>query len=281
MTGRALSPVATASLTVRMAIRGNVIERHTTEDVVDIVASRLQSPTGGGLAVGSVNLDHIHHFVNDDVFRHQPALDWLLLADGMPLAWRGQLLTAAPWPRVAGADLLPRLLIHAEDHGYRVGFLGGTAQTHERLTRQLARRYPDVIVSGMWSPDREQLETHSDEIAASIRAANTDILVVCLGKPRQEQWVAQHGSATSAKVFLPFGGAADFLAGTTRRAPRWMQLSGLEWLYRLSREPRRLARRYLVEGPASLMHLVRAEVGASSSSPVLYNPAVVTHSQTA
>ena len=122
----------------------------------------------------------------------------------------------------------------------------------------------------MWSPDRNELDTDSAAIAEAIRAAGTDILVVSLGKPRQEKWVTEFGRATRARLLLPFGASVDFLAGTRRRAPDWMQRFGLEWLYRLSREPRRLARRYLIQGPPALVHLVRAEAG---SSPGRYYPA--------
>ena len=257
-------------ITVRMAVRGNIIERHDVDDVLNIVETRMRSTTVSGLAIGSVNLDHLHHFGEDDTLGRQPGLEWLLLADGMPIAWRGQLLTAQPWPRVTGADLLPRILMLAELSGYRVGFLGGSPETHKRLSARLAIRHPDLAVAGMWSPDRDELDTDSAAIAEAIRAAGTDILVVSLGKPRQEKWVSEFGRATRARLILPFGASVDFLAGTRRRAPGWMQRSGLEWLYRLSREPRRLARRYLIQGPAALVHLVRAQAG---SSPGRYYPA--------
>jgi N-acetylglucosaminyldiphosphoundecaprenol N-acetyl-beta-D-mannosaminyltransferase len=255
------------TVTVRMAICGNIIERHDVDEVVDIVKTRLALPTGGGFAVGSVNLDHLHHFGNTDSAERPAGPKWLLLADGMPIAWRGQLLTAQPWPRVTGADLLPRLLELAEDCGYRVGFLGGSIETQTRLAGHLAERYPHLAVAGMWSPDPDQLAPCSADIAAAIRDAGTEILVVSLGKPRQEQWVDTYGPSTEARLFLPFGGAIDFLVGTKRRAPQWMQRSGLEWFYRLSREPRRLARRYLIQGPICLVRALRAQVVHSSGVP--------------
>ena len=251
---------APATLTVRMAICGNVIERRDVDDMLDVVKSRLQTDTPRSLAVGSVNLDHLNHFRGRGALGHQTGPEWLLLADGMPIAWRGQLLTARPWPRVTGAELLPRLLEFAEESGFRVGFLGGTVDTHQRLAGRLDSDYPELVISGMWSPGAQELATDSAEIAGAIRKARTDILVVCLGKPRQEQWVDRYGVDTGARLFLPFGAAADFLAGTKRRAPQWMQRSGLEWFYRLSREPRRLARRYLIQGPIALLRAVRAQL---------------------
>jgi N-acetylglucosaminyldiphosphoundecaprenol N-acetyl-beta-D-mannosaminyltransferase len=243
---------------VRMVVSGSVVERCDTDQVLSIIAARLRSEAGG-LAVGSVNLDHLHHF---RALGEAPAsrLEWLLLADGMPIAWRGQLLTAKPWPRVTGADLLPAVLALAESTGRRVGFFGGSAETHRLLAQRLRARYPALAVSGMWAPDPADVESRSDALAADIRAARTDILVVSLGKPRQEQWVDRHGFATGARVFLPCGGAVDFLAGMTRRAPHWMQRLGLEWFYRLTREPQRLARRYLLQGPLALLRASRAQL---------------------
>ena len=248
-----------AAVTVRMAIRGNVIERRGVDDVIAAIETRLRMPSARSLAVGSVNLDHLHHFAEGSALHNQPGPEWLLLADGMPIAWRGQLLTATPWPRVTGADLLPRVLLMAQRSGHRVGFLGGTPATQEQLKRRLRQQVPNLVISGMWAPDANQIARVSPHIAGAIRAARTDILVVCLGKPRQERWVVDHGASTGARIFLPFGAAAEFLAGTKRRAPQWMQRTGLEWLYRLSREPRRLARRYLIQGPVALIRTVRAE----------------------
>ena len=103
-------------------------------------------------------------------------------------------------------------------------------------------------------------------VAAEVAAAGVDVLVVGLGKPRQELWIDRHGAATGARVLLAFGAAADFLAGSVRRAPKFMQDNGIEWLYRLGVEPRRLARRYLVQGPPALLALRRARLERPTST---------------
>lgn len=244
---------------VRMAVSGTIVERHEFDEVLSIIASRLQSTSQGCLSVGSVNLDHLFHF-RKIAAAPRGRLEWLLLADGMPIAWRGKLLTGEPWPRITGADLLPSLLELAERSGQRVGFFGGSAGTHRLLAESLATRHPTLAISGMWAPTAEDIESSSEHLAAAIRNARTDILIVSLGKPRQERWVDQHGCATGARVFLPCGGAIDFLAGATNRAPGWMQKAGLEWLYRLASEPRRLARRYLLQGPIALLRAARAQL---------------------
>lgn len=244
---------------VRMVVSGSIVERRDADEVLSIIESRLQSASGVGLAVGSVNLDHLHHF-RTITTAPRGRLEWLLLADGMPIAWRGQLLTSSRWPRITGADLLPDVLALAEATGSRVGFFGGSSTTHRRLAETLSDSYPALEISGMWAPDATEIESRSELLEADINAAGTDILIVSLGKPRQEQWVDRHGYATGARVFLPSGGAIDFLAGKQRRAPMWMQRIGLEWFYRLTHDPRRLARRYLLQGPGALLRAARAQL---------------------
>jgi exopolysaccharide biosynthesis WecB/TagA/CpsF family protein len=254
MTHQTLSPLA-----VRMVVSGSIVERRGSDEVLSIIASRLQSQSPVALAVGSVNLDHLHHFRKLGAAPNG-RLEWLLLADGMPIAWRGRLLTARQWPRITGADLLPGVLAMAEATGQRVGFFGGSAETHRRLAVHLPADYPALMISGMWAPETSDIDNRSAALAAAVRAADTDILVVSLGKPRQEHWVDRHGYATGARIFLPCGGAVDFMAGTTGRAPGWMQRAGLEWLHRLSHEPRRLAQRYLLQGPIALLRAARAQL---------------------
>jgi N-acetylglucosaminyldiphosphoundecaprenol N-acetyl-beta-D-mannosaminyltransferase len=248
-----------SAVAVRMVVSGSIVERRDTNEVLSIIESRLRAGSNAGLAIGSVNLDHLHHFRTVSAAPSGP-VEWLLLADGMPIAWRGQLLTARPWPRITGADLLPEVLALAEAMGQRVGFFGGTALTHQHLAQSLAKTHPGLAISGMWAPDPQDIESSSDALVDAIRAARTDILIVSLGKPRQEQWVDRYGHPTGARIFLPSGGAIDFLAGKTTRAPIWMQKAGLEWLHRLSCEPRRLARRYLIQGPVALMRALRAQL---------------------
>jgi exopolysaccharide biosynthesis WecB/TagA/CpsF family protein len=247
------------ALAVRMVVSGSIVERRDADEVLSIIGSRLQAESPISLAVGSVNLDHLHHFRKLGAAPNG-RLEWLLLADGMPIAWRGRLLTARSWPRITGADLLPGVLALAEATGRRVGFFGGSAETHRRLATRLPVDYPALTVSGMWAPQTADIDTLSEAMASAIRATGTEILVVSLGKPRQEHWVDRHGYATGARILLPCGGAVDFMAGTTGRAPIWMQRIGLEWLHRLSHEPRRLAQRYLLQGPIALLRAARAQL---------------------
>lgn len=252
-----------------MDIAGTRVDLCGTPHVLSVVAERLSG--GKPLAIGSVNLDHIHHFGGIERSRlnlptERPTHEWLLLADGQPIVDRARDLTGTQWPRLTGADLLPRLLELARAERKSVGFLGGTPRVHEHLRTTLARDYPGLVVSGYWAPDRTTVEDDvlADDIADQVRAAGTDVLVVGLGKPVQEVWIERFGDDTGARVFLAFGAAADFLSGDVARAPSIMSEHGLEWLFRLVHEPRRLFRRYLVQGPEAWLRLRGAYLVADS-----------------
>lgn len=246
-----------------VAAQGVVIERWAREPLLERVGSHLSRPVGPPLAIGSINIDHFHHFGAGRIdLPNDPdatGVDWLMLADGAPVAARAAILTKRTWPRLTGADLLPDLLTIAAERGARVGFFGGAPAVQERLREVIAADYSGLEVA-FWAPPREEVDSEegSRRLAREIAEARVDILAVALGKPRQELWIQEHGAATGAGVLLAFGASADFLAGKVKRAPAWVQNSGLEWAYRLTREPKRLAKRYLVQGPPALARLVGA-----------------------
>lgn len=245
---------------VRARLGGARVDLCTAEVALQIVRRRLCAGGGEPLFVGSANLDHIHHFGRRG--RHagllaDPGADWLVLLDGRPLVAAARRVTGRRWQQLAGSDLLPAMLAAAAGCGARVGFLGGTAEMQERLTRRLSTDYPGLSTVGMWAPPRAALvdPVAAAELAADIGRAGPGLLVVGLGKPLQEEFLSRYGARTGVRVALAFGAAADFLAGQHRRAPGLVQRAGLEWLFRLVCEPRRLARRYLREGPPALLDL--------------------------
>ncbi|GIH12939.1 WecB/TagA/CpsF family glycosyltransferase [Rugosimonospora africana] len=260
----AVNRTATAS---RIVLGGALVDLMRRDDVVSAVNDRLGGgervrPPGVPLAIGSANLDHVHHFGRRgrsaaDIDVAGPTPEWLILLDGVPMVRRAASLTGRSWPLLAGSDLLPLLLNTAQAARARVGFLGGSGQMHDIVRPVLADRYPGLTVAGFWAPPRTDLADRDGaaRLAALIREARVDLLVVGLGKPRQERWIQRHAGASGARVLLAFGAATDFLAGTATRAPGWVRRAGVEWLYRLSREPRRLARRYCVQGPPALWRL--------------------------
>jgi exopolysaccharide biosynthesis WecB/TagA/CpsF family protein len=232
---------------------GNVVRR--------VLDGHLGRPPGTGtLLVASANLDHITHFAlapEGDGLDPGRMDDWLVLLDGMPLVHAACRLTGVSYPRLAGADLLPELFTFAEARHCTVAVLGGRGDIKDQLAREMDRRWPDLCVTVHLTPPRTELTDDKSSLRIQEKLADLapDLLVVCLGKPLQERWMARYARGIGAKVVVGFGAAIDFVAGTTPRAPRWMQDKGLEWNYRLMREPRRMARRYLLQGPAALRKL--------------------------
>lgn len=237
-----------------------------TEAVQAIAARAGGAGSDRPLAVVSANLDHLHHFGLGSRWQGvleqadaEGCVEVLTLLDGMPLVHRATRMTGTAWPRLAGSDLIGPLLDRAEEDGLRVGFLGGAPQTHQELARLLAASRPRLRITGWWAPERSTLGDHeaSAALAAEVAATGVDLLVVGMGKPRQELWIAEHGAATGAGALLAFGAVVDFLADRVNRAPSWISQAGLEWSYRLIQEPRRLSRRYLIDGPEAYHALRR------------------------
>ncbi len=245
----------------RILLGGCDVDLVDRVEAIDAIGGRAVETEGPPLAVVSVNLDHVHHFGTGS--RWQGALDaggasglrWLNLIDGAPLAAQAARITRTTWPRLAGSDLAAAVLDDAERNGSSVGFLGGLPETHATLRARLAAERPTLRVSGYWAPSRAELAdpSRARSLAAQVNASGTDVLIVGLGKPRQELWIAEHGVAAGARVLLAFGAVVDFLADRIDRAPHWVAGAGLEWAWRLSREPRRLAHRYLVDGPPAYL----------------------------
>ncbi|MGA8787919.1 MAG: WecB/TagA/CpsF family glycosyltransferase [Paenarthrobacter sp.] len=270
-----------------VTLGGALVNLMDFERAVELVMDRAQHGGAKPLGVCSANLDHLRHFGSGSRWYgtlDQPApVEWLTLLDGAPLVTEAARVTGQAWPRLAGSDVVEPLLDEAERRGLRVGFLGGSPQAQELIRKRFARERPGLTVAGWWAPERPVLAdvNASRLLAADIAAAAVDLLVVGLGKPRQELWIAEYGPLSGAKVLLAFGAVVDFLAGRIRRAPVWVSAHGLEWAWRLMLEPRRLARRYLVDGPGAYLTLRTSSSGTAQPAPVtpaagVLSPAVET-----
>jgi N-acetylglucosaminyldiphosphoundecaprenol N-acetyl-beta-D-mannosaminyltransferase len=174
----------------------------------------------------------------------------MVVPDGMPLVWLSRLHGFRDAQRVYGPDLLLACCGRSLATGYRHYFYGGAAGVPERLIERLEARFPGLRVAGSYSPPFRPLTPEEDrEVVSRINAAQPDIVWVGLSTPKQERWMWEHRSRLEAPVLIGVGAAFDFNAGLKRQAPRWMQRSGLEWMFRLLAEPRRLWRRYLRNNP--------------------------------
>lgn len=186
----------------------------------------------------------------------------LSVIDGVPVAWVGRWLSGARCERLSGPDLMHLLLSGTSYADLRHFVYGGDEETLSRLEFRYSRggtQNPRRIV-GTWSPPfRDLTETEERTLLARLDSLQPDILWVCLGTGRQEKWMAAMKDRLRVPVLAGVGAAVDFLSGNKSRAPRWMQNLGLEWLFRLATEPRRLWRRYIL-GNISFIMLVVAEV---------------------
>ncbi len=167
--------------------------------------------------------------------------------DGMPLVWASRLLGMPIEGRVTGADLLPALSERAAEKGLSVFLLGAGPGVAARTADILRARYPNLNIVGTLSPSPAPLLEMDPSIIEMVRAAKPDILFVALGTPKQEKWIKMHLHELQVPLSIGVGGSFDFIAGVTKRAPVWMQRAGLEWLFRLTHEPRRLWRRYVLD----------------------------------
>jgi N-acetylglucosaminyldiphosphoundecaprenol N-acetyl-beta-D-mannosaminyltransferase len=186
----------------------------------------------------------------------------MVVPDGMPLVWLSRLRGFRQVERVYGPDLLLSCCRRSLETKSRHFFYGGAEGVPERLVERLQTRFPGLLVAGMWSPPFRPLTPEEDaEAVRRINDARPDIVWVGLSTPKQERWMAEHRARISAPVLIGIGAAFDFHAGLKRQAPRWMQRSGLEWLFRLATEPRRLWRRYLRNNPLFVWHIALQAVG--------------------
>ena len=173
----------------------------------------------------------------------------LITPDGMPLVWGLRLLGHKEATRVYGPDLTPILLERAAAEGLPVGFYGGAPEVLERFVQVMRERYPKLQIAYSYSPPFRDLTPEEDQqVVQDINTSGTRILFVGIGNPKQECWMAAHRGKVQA-VMLGVGAAFDFLAGAKLQAPRWMMPLGMEWLFRLVTEPRRLWKRYLKQNP--------------------------------
>jgi N-acetylglucosaminyldiphosphoundecaprenol N-acetyl-beta-D-mannosaminyltransferase len=195
------------------------------------------------------NVDHVMCMQKDELFRRIYRDAHAVVADGMPIVWTSRLAGKALKQRVAGSDILTELGLWLEAKRYRLFFLGAAEGVAEEARRRLLERFPALSIVGCYSPPYgfEKMEEENRKIVAMIREAKPDILLVGVGAPKQEKWIYRHYLEYRVPVSIGVGATFDFLAGKVKRAPVWMQRTGLEWVWRLMCEPGRLWRRYLVQ----------------------------------
>jgi len=186
----------------------------------------------------------------------------LVVPDGMPLVWlartRGFLLKR----RVYGPELMITFCEQCGGKRYRHFLYGGDVGVAEKLAGVLCERFPDLVITGVYSPPfRPLTESEDMQITTHLNESRADVLWVGLGTPLQEKWMHEHRHRLQVPVLIGVGAAFDLHTGRKRQAPEWMRENGLEWLFRLVQEPRRLWRRYLVYGSEFALKVILEQLG--------------------
>jgi N-acetylglucosaminyldiphosphoundecaprenol N-acetyl-beta-D-mannosaminyltransferase len=226
-----------------VAILGVPFHTLSLEGAVDRIEAMVTD--GASHYVVTPNVDFLVKTQRDAELRRILVCADLVLCDGKPIVWASHWLGGSLPGRVAGSDLIPCLLQRAAERGWHIFLLGGSAEVAFDAAHRIGAAYPALPVVSFYSPPYGTLQKMDNgAIAARIRAAKPDIVLVCMGCPKQEKWISQNFAAIGVPVMIGAGATIDFLAGRMARAPVWMQKSGTEWLFRFLQEPKRLARRY-------------------------------------
>jgi len=236
-----------------LRILGIPVHDVTLDEAVEQAAVWVRE--GGFHQIATVNPEFVMAARRDPAFRAVLEGADLCLPDGVGITLAARYLGRPLRERVAGVDLVEALAARAAREGWRLFLLGAAPGVADRVASVLTARYPGLTVAGTHagSPRREEEE----DIVRRVRDARSDILLVAYGAPAQDLWLARNLARTGAKVGVGVGGAFDYIAGVVPRAPRWMRRAGLEWLYRLIRQPWRWRRQRVLPLYALLVLISR------------------------
>lgn len=221
----------------------------TEAQAVDWLCDRAASNAGAFIV--TANLDHLRRCCVDDSYRQLVAGSDLVVADGMPLIWASRLQGAPTLPeRVAGSSMTVALCEQAAHRQLSVYLLGGDEGVAAQAADTLIEQHPSIRIAGSHCPPFgfEQRSDEMDTIQSKLRDANPDIVLVALGSPKQERLIQTIRQTCPSACWVGVGISLSFITGNVVRAPVWVQKAGLEWLHRLIQEPRRLFKRYVIQG---------------------------------
>lgn len=195
------------------------------------------------------NVDHIVRLEKDEELQKVYKNASLILTDGKPLIWISKWYKTPIKEKISGSDLFPRVCQLAANKNYTMYLLGAAEGVADTAARNLMKKYPGLNIVGTYSPPFgfEKNEQEMNKIKAQIQDVHPDILIVGLGCPKQEKFMYYHCKELGVPISFGLGASIDFEAGNIKRAPKWMSNHGLEWLYRFSKEPKRLFKRYFVD----------------------------------
>ncbi len=242
----------------RIALLGIPVDRLNNADALDRIFELSTSPAPDRCRMlATLNVDFIVNALDFGPHRATPGLAEalreaaLVTPDGMPLVLLSRLLGTRLPERVTGADLVPMIAQKAAKTGTKLYFLGGTPDATNQAAELLTTRNPGLQIVGIDTPfvkldDSPENLANDAEICARINAAAPDLLLIAFGNPKQELWLARNAANLRIPAAIGIGGSFNFICGKVRRAPNWVRKTGLEWIYRIIQEPKRLWKRYAV-----------------------------------
>jgi N-acetylglucosaminyldiphosphoundecaprenol N-acetyl-beta-D-mannosaminyltransferase len=237
-----------------VALFGMPITNVTMDEAVARVEEYILS--GKSHQIATANLDFARNSLRDPYLQRIICECSMVLPDGAPMLWAANLFGSPLRERVTGVDLIPQLARLSATHGYGIYLLGSSEESSEAAAQALAERFPGVRIVGRHCPAVAPLrEMNHEEMIRMIIEAAPQIILVGFGNPKQEIWIHRHKDRLPAAVVIGIGGSLDMIAGSLQRAPRWVQRLQLEWLFRMSQEPRRLLPRYIRDAFALITHL--------------------------
>jgi N-acetylglucosaminyldiphosphoundecaprenol N-acetyl-beta-D-mannosaminyltransferase len=253
---QALTPDHVHGRARRIRLLGLPVDDVTMSEAIEIIDGFIAC--GGIHQSVVINVSKVVQASNDATLRAIIETCDLVTTDGQPIIWAARLLGTPLRARVTGIDLMQRLIEHASTRGYRVYLLGASQSVVSAVARRIAMEQPGVKIvgyhHGYWADSDEP------ELVARIASASPQILFVAIPSPRKEAFLGAWKDAIGAPFVMGVGGSFDVYAGVTKRAPTWMQRMGLEWLFRVIQEPRRLWRRYAWDAPRFARMVIHARL---------------------
>lgn len=231
----------------RMRLMNTEIDNLTMDETLDAIDSLIKEDNCS--YVVTPNVDHIVQLEKDEELKRVYENASLILTDGKPLIWISNWYKTPIKEKISGSDLFPRVCDLAAKKGYTMYLLGAAEGVADKAAKNLMDKYKGLNIVGTYSPpfgfEKDKVELK--KIERQIQEVHPDISIVGLGCPKQEKYMYHHCKELDVPISFGLGASIDFEAGNIKRAPRWMSEHGLEWLYRITQDPKRLAKRYLVD----------------------------------
>lgn len=231
----------------RLRLMNTEIDNLTMDETLDAIDSLIKEDNCS--YVVTPNVDHIVQLEKDEELKRVYENASLILTDGKPLIWISNWYKTPIKEKISGSDLFPRVCDLAAKKGYTMYLLGAAEGVADKAAKNLIDKYKGLNIVGTYSPpfgfEKDKVELK--KIERQIQKVHPDILIVGLGCPKQEKYMYHHCKELGVPISFGLGASIDFEAGNIKRAPKWMSEHGLEWLYRITQDPKRLAKRYLVD----------------------------------